>query len=107
MNKHSSCRGGKESVKEEETLELGLAEWIGVFKVDLGKEGCPGGKSNIRNALSNKKAMGCSNLTHSMHYYNPEKAGDKTREGSSDQMVPFVILQSLGFVLHIKSHWHF
>lgn len=47
INMHLSCKGGKESFREEGTLELGLAGGIGVFQVALGKEGCPGRKNSI------------------------------------------------------------
>lgn len=47
INICSSSTGGKESIREERTLELGLAGWMGVFQVDLGKESCPWRKDRI------------------------------------------------------------
>lgn len=47
INIRSSSKGGKKSFREEGTLELDLAGWIGVFQVNLGKVDCPGRKNNI------------------------------------------------------------
>lgn len=58
-----SHRGGKESFTEEGSLELCLAGWIGVFQVDLGKEGR---KNNISTGIEHRKSNGMGSLSGSV-----------------------------------------